>query len=148
VDVFDAKADALAVLALAGAPTERLQQASNGPSWYHPGRVGSLTLGPKNRLAIFGEIHPKILAALDVAGPLVAFEVELDAIPLAKASRTARPAMDVSDLQAVTRDYAFVVRRDIAADRIVRGRKRRRQAPHRRGGGFRRVFTGEAIGRT
>jgi phenylalanyl-tRNA synthetase beta chain len=105
VDVFDAKADALAVLAAAGAPVDKLQTIAEGPAWYHPGRVGTLSLGPKNRLAVFGEIHPRVLAAMDVAGPLVAFEVDLDAIPLPKAARTARPALDASPLQPVTRDY-------------------------------------------
>jgi phenylalanyl-tRNA synthetase beta chain len=83
VDAFDAKADAMAVLSLAGAPIDRLQTSAEGPAWYHPGRVGSLMLGPKNRLATFGEIHPRVLAALDVTGPLVAFEIDLDAVPLA-----------------------------------------------------------------
>ena len=120
VDLFDAKADALAVLAMTGAPSDRLQTVAEGPSWYHPGRVGSLMLGPKVRLASFGEIHPRVLDAMDVAGPLVAFEVDLDAIPLPKSARTARPALDASDLQAVTRDFAFVVASDVPADRLVR----------------------------
>jgi phenylalanyl-tRNA synthetase beta chain len=120
VDVFDAKADALGVLAAIGAPIDRLQTLAEGPGWYHPGRVGALALGPKNRLASFGEVHPRVLADMDVAGPLVAFEIDLDAVPLPKSSRTARPALDVSDLQPVTRDYAFVVADDVPADRIVR----------------------------
>jgi phenylalanyl-tRNA synthetase beta chain len=120
VDAFDAKADALAVLAAAGTPVDKLQTIAEGPDWYHPGRVGSLTLGPKNRLATFGEIHPRVLQAMDVEGPLVAFEVDMDAIPLPKARQTARPALAASDLQAVTRDYAFLVDDDVAAERIVR----------------------------
>ncbi|SEQ55345.1 phenylalanyl-tRNA synthetase beta subunit [Faunimonas pinastri] len=119
-DVFDAKADALAVLQAAGAPIDRLQIVAEGPSWYHPGRVGSLMLGPKNRLATFGEIHPRVLDALDVTGPLVAFEVDLDAIPLPKSTRTARPALNASDLQAVTRDFAFAVETTVTADQIAR----------------------------
>jgi phenylalanyl-tRNA synthetase beta chain len=123
VDVFDAKADALAVLSIAGAPTDRLQTIVEGPPWYHPGRVGSLTLGPKNRLATFGEIHPRVLAAMDVSGPIVAFEIDLDGIPLPKTTRTARPALDASDLQAVTRDFAFVVASEMPAENIVRAAK-------------------------
>ncbi|HEX9905703.1 MAG TPA: phenylalanine--tRNA ligase subunit beta, partial [Propylenella sp.] len=120
VDVFDAKADAIALLRAAGAQPERLQAVAEGPSWYHPGRVGSLTLGPKNRLAVFGELHPGVLAAMDVAGPLVAFEVDLDAIPAPRSARTARPALDASALQAVTRDFAFVVAGDVPAEAILR----------------------------
>jgi phenylalanyl-tRNA synthetase beta chain len=120
VDAFDAKADVLAVLSAVGAQSERLQTVPQGPAWYHPGRVGSLMLGPKNRLAVFGEVHPRVLEALDVAGPLVAFEIDLNAVPLPRATRTARPALDASDLQGVTRDFAFVVADEISADRIVR----------------------------
>jgi phenylalanyl-tRNA synthetase beta chain len=145
VGVFDAKADALALLSIAGAPVDRLQTIAEGPSWYHPGRVGSLMLGPKNRLATFGEVHPRVLGAMDVSGPLVAFEVDLDAIPLPKATRTARPPLDASDLQAVVRDFAFVVGRDVSADRIARAAK---SADKALVGGVSvfDVFAGEAIG--
>lgn len=145
VDVFDAKADALAVLAAAGAPVDRLQTLGEGPSWYHFGRVGSLTLGPKNRLASFGELHPRVLAAMDVAGPVVAFEVDLEAIPLPKGRRIARPALDASDLQAVTRDFAFVVGGDIAADRLVRAARGADKALIAAVSVF-DVFSGEAVG--
>jgi phenylalanyl-tRNA synthetase beta chain len=145
VDLFDAKADALAVLGAAGAPVEKLQAMAEGPPWYHPGRVGTLALGPKNRLAVFGEIHPRVLAAMDVTGPLVAFEVDLDAIPLPKTTRTARPALDSSPLQSVTRDYAFVVASDVSADRIVRAARAADKALIGNVSVF-DVFAGEAIG--
>jgi phenylalanyl-tRNA synthetase beta chain len=119
VDVFDVKADVLAVLSAVRAPIDRLRTVAEGPGWYHPGRVGSLMLGPKNRLAVFGEIHPRVLAAMDVAGPLVAFEVDLDAVPLPKSARTARPPLDASQFQAVSRDFAFLVASDVAAEKIV-----------------------------
>jgi phenylalanyl-tRNA synthetase beta chain len=120
IDIFDAKADALAALDAAGAPIASLQIAAGGPAWYHPGRVGTLQLGPKNRVAVFGEIHPRILTAMAVEGPLIAFEIDLDAVPLPKAAKTTRTAMTTSDLQAVTRDFAFVVDADVTADRILR----------------------------
>lgn len=145
VDVFDAKADALAVLGAIGAPLDRVQTSAEGPDWYHPGRVGSLMLGPKNRLAVFGELHPRVLAALDVEGPLVAFEIDLAAVPLAKSSRIARPALDVSDLQAVARDFAFVVARDVTADRIVRAARGADKALIEDVSVF-DVFAGQAIG--
>jgi phenylalanyl-tRNA synthetase beta chain len=145
VDVFDAKADALAVLTAVGTPSDRLQIIAEGPPWYHPGRVGSLMLGPKNRLASFGEMHPRVLAALDVAGPLVAFEIDLDAIPLPKSQRTTRPAMDVSDLQAVARDFAFVVASDVTADRVVRAARGADKALIEAVSVF-DVFSGEGIG--
>jgi phenylalanyl-tRNA synthetase beta chain len=145
MDVFDAKADALAVLSVAGAPVERLQVTAEGPAWYHPGRVGSFMLGPKNRLATFGELHPRVLAAMDVAGPLVAFEVDLGAIPLPKSQRTARPALDAPDLQPVTRDFAFVVDGDVSADRIVRAARGADKALIAGVSVF-DLFAGEAIG--
>ena len=144
-DVFDAKADVFAVLSIAGAPLDRLQTVAEGPAWYHPGRVGSLMLGPKNRLAVFGEVHPRVLAAMDVSGPVVAFEIDLDAIPVPKSQRTARAALDASDLQAVTRDFAFVVAADVSADRIVRAAKNAEKTLIRGVSVF-DVFAGEAIG--
>jgi len=145
VDIFAAKADALAVLAALDAPLDRLQTLAEGPAWYHPGRVGALALGPKNRLAVFGEIHPRVLAALDVTGPIVAFEIELDAVPLPKATRTARPALAASDLQPVKRDFAFVVENTVPAERILRAVRGAEKSLITEASVF-DVFTGEAIG--
>ena len=92
VDAYDAKADALAVLEAAGAPVASLQIVAGAPSWYHPGRSGTIQMGPQNKLAHFGEIHPRILAAIDVKGPLVAFEAVLNAIPGAKSKSATRAA--------------------------------------------------------
>jgi phenylalanyl-tRNA synthetase beta chain len=145
VDVFDAKADVLALLAVLAAPVDQMPTIAGGPAWYHPGRVGSMMLGPKNRIATFGEVHPRVLAALDVAGPLVAFEVDLDAIPVAKSTRTARPALAASDLQPVTRDFAFVVAADVAAERIIRAAKSADKSLIATVSAF-DVFTGDAVG--
>jgi phenylalanyl-tRNA synthetase beta chain len=145
VDVSDAKADALAILSAVGAPIDRLQTVAEGPGWYHPGRVGAFMLGPKNRLGVFGEIHPRVLATMDVAGPLVAFEVDLGAIPLPKSVRTARPALDASQFQTVTRDFAFVVAADVPADRLIRAAKSADKVLVESVSVF-DVFTGEAIG--
>ncbi len=121
VDAFDAKADAIAVLEAAGAPTARLQVARNAPAWFHPGRSGTLQLGPKNVLAVFGELHPKVLEVLDVEGPIVAFEVRLDQIPEPKTKATkTKPALDASDLMPLRRDFAFVVDEAVEAGAIVR----------------------------
>lgn len=110
VDPYDAKADALAVLDEIGAPTEKLRVFPGAASWYHPGRSGTLRLGPKTILAAFGEIHPRILSLLDCEGPCVAFEIYLDAMPRPKRERsTNRGALDVHALQPVDRDFAFVV---------------------------------------
>lgn len=120
VDVFDAKADALAVLELAGAPVANLQVTPDAPGWYHPGRSGVLRLGP-NVLARFGEIHPAVLARLDVAGPVVAFEVFLDRVPQPKRKAgPARPPLTLSAFQPVERDFAFLVDAATPADRLVR----------------------------
>lgn len=121
VGVFDAKADALAVLEACGAPVANLQIDAGGPDWYHPGRCGTIRLGPKIVLGTFGEFHPETLARLDVAGPLAGFEVLLDAIPESRRKPTrTKPRLDLSPFQAVRRDFAFVVDRDVEAQAIVR----------------------------
>jgi phenylalanyl-tRNA synthetase beta chain len=123
VDVFTAKADALAVLDAAGAPIATVQVVAEAPSWYHPGRSGTIQMGPQNKLAAFGEIHPRILAEMDLKGPLVGFEVVLSAIPAAKDKGSTRPALNASDLMAVKRDFAFVVDDGIEAEKIVKAAK-------------------------
>jgi phenylalanyl-tRNA synthetase beta chain len=120
-NVFDVKADALAVLAAAGAPMQALQIVPGGPAWLHPGRSGTIQMGPQNVLGHFGEIHPRALEALRADGPLVAFEVILDRIPAAKQKPTrAKPVLELSAFQPVTRDFAFIVDRAIKAADIVR----------------------------
>ncbi|MEO0665468.1 MAG: phenylalanine--tRNA ligase subunit beta, partial [Pseudomonadota bacterium] len=117
VDVYDAKADVEAVLAALGAPA-RAQIRRNASAWWHPGRAGVIALG-KNVLAEFGELHPKVLETLDVKGPAVGFTIWPDAIPAKRASGAARSALGVSDLQAVERDFAFVVSADVEALTLV-----------------------------
>ncbi len=107
VDVFDAKADAEAVLAALGAPA-RAQVTRKVPAWFHPGRSGVIALGPA-AMAVFGEVHPRVLAAMGVKGPAVAFTVHPAAVPQPKTKTPTRPALAISDLQAVERDFAFVV---------------------------------------
>ena len=118
VDVFDARADAEAVLAALGAPS-RVQFPRGAKGWWHPGRSSRITLGPKIVLAAFGEIHPKILREMDVKGPAVGFSVHLAAIPEPKSTSASRPALRISDLQAVERDFAFVVNADVEAINLV-----------------------------
>ena len=107
VDTFDAKADAEAVLAAIGAPT-RVQITRKAAAWFHPGRSGTIGLGP-NIMATFGEVHPKILTEMDVKGPAMAFTILIAAVPLPKVKTPTRPALTLSDLQAVDRDFAFVM---------------------------------------
>jgi phenylalanyl-tRNA synthetase beta chain len=121
VDAFDAKADALAVLAAAGVPSSALQTAPGGPAWFHPGRSGTIQIGPQNVLGHFGELHPRALEALDAEGPLVAFEVILERIPEPRTRGTrAKPVLELSPFQPVQRDFAFVVDRQVKAADIVR----------------------------
>jgi phenylalanyl-tRNA synthetase beta chain len=120
VDAFDAKADALAVLAALEVPAARLQAAAGAPAWYHPGRSGVLSLGPKTALAFFGEVHPRVLKAMDMKGPVAAFEIFLDVIPKPKGKDTARPLLALSPFQPVERDFAFVVDADVSAEAVVR----------------------------
>ena len=121
VDAFEAKADATVLLAALGIATGGLQVAAGGPGWLHPGRSGTLQFGPKAVVGSFGEIHPRIAKALDLKGTIVAFEVTLDALPLPKYKPTkVKPALALSDLQPVSRDFAFVVGRDVAAGDVVK----------------------------
>ncbi|RWN61757.1 phenylalanine--tRNA ligase subunit beta [Mesorhizobium sp.] len=121
VGVFDAKADAIAALEACGAPVERLQIEAGGPAWYHPGRSGTIKLGPKVILGTFGEFHPKTLEELDVSGPLCGFEVFIDAVPEPKAKPTrTKPRLELSAFQAVKRDFAFVVDKAVEAGTLTR----------------------------
>jgi len=119
VDAFDAKADMLAAIetAMGGAMTAPIK--AGAPAWYHPGRAGTLALGPKV-LGIFGELHPKILAAFDLKGPVAAFEVFLDAIPEPKVKGKARSPFAPSPYPAVERDFAFVLDTKVLAEEVVR----------------------------
>jgi phenylalanyl-tRNA synthetase beta chain len=121
VDVFDAKADALAVLEACGFPVANLQIEQGGPAWYHPGRSGTIKMGPKLVIGHFGEFHPKTLEALDVSGALCGFELSLDKLPepKRKATRT-KPVLELSPFQAVKRDFAFIVDRKVEAQAILR----------------------------
>ncbi len=119
-DVFTVKADAIAALEAAGAPVASLQTSADAPDYFHPGRSGVLRLGPK-ALAHFGEIHPRVLKAMDVDGPVYGFEVFLDLIPESKKKPTkTRPALDASELLPLTRDFAFVVEDGVAAETLLK----------------------------
>jgi phenylalanyl-tRNA synthetase beta chain len=118
VDVFDARADAQAVLAACKVKLDGVSVATDGPAHYHPGRRGRLMLGPKTVLAEFGELHPAILKAMDVEGRGVAFELFLDRLPKPKGAR-ARPPLKASPFQPVERDFAFVVAQDVPAESLL-----------------------------
>lgn len=119
-DTFDAKADAFAVLAAVGLNPETVQITRDAPAWFHPGRSASLRLGPIV-LGHFGELHPRTLEALDVAGPLIAFEIDLDKLPKPKpkASRS-RGQLTLSTFQPVKRDFAFLVAASVAVGDILK----------------------------
>jgi phenylalanyl-tRNA synthetase beta chain len=123
VDAFDAKADAMAVLAACGAPVDNLQVSRDAPAWYHPGRSGALRLGP-NVLAWFGEIHPLVLKTMDLKGPAAGFEIFIHKAPKprTKGGKT-RPLLNPSPFQLLGRDFAFVVDADVTADSLIRAAK-------------------------
>lgn len=124
VDAFDAKADAIAALKAAGAPVDNLQVFEGAPDWYHPGRSGTLRLGPKTVLANFGEIHPGVLKKMDVKGPIAGFEVLLNNLPTSKKKPgQARPLVKLSTFQPVARDFAFVVDTSIESSKVMRAAK-------------------------
>ena len=121
VDVFDAKADALSVLNQIGGPAAKAQIVQEGPSWYHPGRSGTIQLGPKIALAHFGELHPAILKTMNTEGPIVGFEIYLDNIPLPKdqSHGKTRPTLELSPLQTVARDFAFILDNNVSAQNLI-----------------------------
>jgi phenylalanyl-tRNA synthetase beta chain len=119
-DAYDAKAEALALLAAAGAPVDNLQSLPAAPGIYHPGRSGRLALGPKTVLAEYGELHPATLKAFGLDGPVMAAELFLDAIPQRRDAGRMREAYAPPALQAVRRDFAFLVPGDAPADALLR----------------------------
>ncbi len=121
-DVFDAKADALAALDAMGVAVQKVQITSGAPAWYHPGRSGTVQQGPQSILAHFGEVHPGVLEQMGVKGPMAAFEVHLGALDSTKAKARGhqRAALNLSSLQPVARDFAFVVADDVGAADVIR----------------------------
>ncbi|RRQ51215.1 phenylalanine--tRNA ligase subunit beta [Sphingorhabdus wooponensis] len=122
-DAFDAKAEAIALLKAAGVATDNLLVMDDAGAHYHPGQSATLRMGPKNILAAFGTLHPAKAKAFDLDGIVVAAEIFLDAIPLKKASDFMRPAFTPPALQAVTRDFAFLVAEDMPANDLLRAIK-------------------------
>jgi phenylalanyl-tRNA synthetase beta chain len=122
-DAFDAKAEAIALLKAAGVATDNLLVMDDAGAHYHPGQSATLRMGPKNILAAFGTLHPATAKAFDLDGSVVAAEIFLDAIPLKKASGFMRPAFTPPALQAVTRDFAFLVAVDMPANDLLRAIK-------------------------
>ncbi|KMK68416.1 phenylalanine--tRNA ligase subunit beta [Puniceibacterium sp. IMCC21224] len=118
VDLYDVKADAEAVLAAMGAPA-KVQILRGAAGWWHPGRHGMICLGPKKVLGVYGELHPKVLQALDVKGPAVGFALWPSEIPLPRRTTATRSALVLNDLQPVDRDFAFVVDSNVEALTLV-----------------------------
>ncbi|MBO0903706.1 phenylalanine--tRNA ligase subunit beta [Jiella sonneratiae] len=146
VSLYDAKADAFAVLEAVGFPADRLTIEAPASDWYHPGRSGRVKLGPKVVIAEFGEFHPKVLKTLDVAGPLCGFEVFLDRVPEPKKKPTrTKPVLALSPFQPVRRDFAFLVDASVEAGRILRAAEGADKALVREVRVF-DVFSGEALG--
>lgn len=119
-DAYDAKAEAIALLAQAGAPVDNLQVMGEAGDAWHPGQSGTLRLGPKTVLAAFGMVHPSVLKAFDLDGAVAAVELYLDAIPPKRATGFMRPAYTPPALQSVKRDFAFLVPDTLAADMLIR----------------------------
>ncbi|MEP0944614.1 MAG: phenylalanine--tRNA ligase subunit beta [Rhizobiaceae bacterium] len=121
VNWVDAKEDAFAVIAACGMDPSKVQIEAGGPQWYHPGRSGTIKLGPKVIIGTFGEFHPMTLELMDVTGPLCGFEINLDAVPAPrKKSKTSKGALVVSSLQPVKRDFAFVMDKSVEASKVLR----------------------------
>ncbi|MEO0401260.1 MAG: phenylalanine--tRNA ligase subunit beta [Pseudomonadota bacterium] len=118
VDVYDVKADAEAVLSAIGAPA-KVQIMRGASDWWHPGRHGKICLGPKKVLGVYGELHPRVLEAMDIKGPAMAFTLWPAEVPMPRKSGANKGALDISDLQAVERDFAFVVDADVEALTLV-----------------------------
>jgi phenylalanyl-tRNA synthetase beta chain len=142
-NVFLAKADAVAALASLGLDQASLTIAAEAPSWFHPGRSGVLKLGPKVTLGVFGELHPELLTALGIDALIAAFELYLDAVPSRRKGLT-KPALDASDLQAVKRDFAFLLNRNVAASDVIHAASGADRALITEVGVF-DVFTGQGV---
>lgn len=124
VSVFDAKSDIAALLDAMGHDIDKLQLVPEPASWSHPGRGGRIQLGPKLTIGWFGEIHPTELEKFDLTGPIAAFELDLDAIPEPRKKPTrSKPALKLSDLMPLSRDFAFLVDRTVPAATILRAAK-------------------------
>jgi len=119
-DAYDVKAEVLAILAAAGAPVANLQMMGDAGEAYHPGQSGTLRLGPKTVIAAYGVLHPRLARAFDLDGTVVAAELYLDAIPLPKKSGFMRAPYAPPALQAVTRDFAFLIAADKPAGELLR----------------------------
>ena len=120
-DLFDVKADALAVLLALGVDASKAQITRDAPAWFHPGRSATLRLGPKLVLAHFGEVHPATLKLLDIPGSAAAFEVFVSDLPAKKRKTThAKPPLELHALNALTRDFAFIVDDGIAAADVIK----------------------------
>jgi len=143
-DWASVKADAIAALAALGLDQASLNIAREAPTWFHPGRSGTIKLGPKTVLGVFGEIHPGTLASFGAEAPMAAFELYLDNLPPAKRKGTAKPALEASDLQAVRRDFAFLLDKDVAAGEVVRAAMSADRALITDVGVF-DVFTGQGV---
>jgi phenylalanyl-tRNA synthetase beta chain len=121
VDAYDAKADAMTLLGSLGVPVGGLHIVSGAPSYFHPGRSGTLQFGPKNIIGHFGEFHPRALEEMDVSGPLCGFELHLDALPAPKAKPTkVKAKLELSEFMPLERDFAFIVDKSVKAIDIVR----------------------------
>jgi phenylalanyl-tRNA synthetase beta chain len=119
-DAFAAKGEVLAQLGEAGAPVDSLQVLGKAGAQFHPGQSGTLRLGPKTVLARFGMIHPATARAFDLDAPVAMAELFLDALPQKKSGGFARPPYEPPALQAVTRDFAFLVPAGLPAGDLVR----------------------------
>jgi phenylalanyl-tRNA synthetase beta chain len=120
-DAFSAREDAMTLLQALGVATGGLQIVAGGPNWWHPGRSATLQFGPKAIIGYFGELHPRTLLGLDVEGPIAAFEIILDTLPPPKSKPTKiRPKLELSDLQPLSRDFAFIVDKTAAAGDLVK----------------------------
>jgi phenylalanyl-tRNA synthetase beta chain len=143
-DVFAAKADAVATLSSLGVDRANITVTREAPPWFHPGRSGALKLGPKVTLGVFGDLHPDVAAKLGLEGAVAGFELHLDAIPATKRKSLTKPALDASDLQAVARDFAFLLDADVASADVVRAAQSADRALIADVGVF-DVFTGQGV---
>jgi phenylalanyl-tRNA synthetase beta chain len=120
-NLFDVKADAIALMSALGVAVERLQLVQGGPSWLHPGRSGTFQFGPKDVMGVFGELHPGLAATLGLDAPCMVFEITLDALPLPKAKSTkVKPKLNLPDLQPVRRDFAFIAEKTVSAEDLLK----------------------------
>jgi len=116
-DFFDGKGAVESLARELAIPKLRFKAfAADEAPHLQPGRAAQVLSGG-SVLGWVGEIHPLAVQAFDAEAPVVAFELDMEA--LAKAKRPARDYVDVPEFPPIEMDLAFVVNEDVTNETLV-----------------------------